>query len=80
MFNGRKTIMTRKEAKDLMSNRHKHINKSSLDVIDEIYDSFGTCIECKYGIKYNDNEVQCELDGIFHRLNFYCADFKKENK
>ena len=70
-------MITREEAKDLMSNRHKHINKSSLDVVDDIYDSLGTCIECK---KYSS----CIIPKLKHRYErantFYCADFIKDKK
>ena len=71
--------MTRDEAKDLMLNRHRHINKSSLDVVDEIYDSLGTCIECKKYI--NGSCIIPKLEHRYERANtFYCADFIRDNK
>ena len=49
-----------------------------IKLIDKIYESRGSCNECKYGGMKNNINSQCEVDGIFHPTTHYCAYFKRE--
>ena len=81
-------MITREDAKLLMKDRVRHINKSANDVIDEIYDSIGSCKECKFS-RTNDRDSLycCKLSAFnecYYYVNddWYCADFekRKDNK
>ena len=50
-------------------------------VIDEIYDSVGSCEKCEYSEKTTNTRWKCEwLDDIRVRPNFFCADYVRSKK
>ena len=66
-------MISREEAKQLMSMRHRYTNKSVNDVIDDIYNSIGSCETCGLRGKLQCNKLETEDNG-------YCDDYIKKEK
>jgi hypothetical protein len=74
-------MISREEAREKLFGNDA-IHDSPFDIVMEIYDSIGSCEECKWYTK--DGEVgaeipYCGLHGI-NKLpsNFFCSDFKRK--
>ena len=68
-------MINREKAKYKMQTRFNHINKSTNDVLDEIYNSVGLCSKC---LRYrNNNRSYCTLLGRAVKEDWFCADFKQ---
>ena len=79
-------MMTHKEAMDKVADKI-NINTESInyedivDLIIDIYESIGSCSQCKY-YKFVTKRVDkiCILQMMLHKEDFYCADFKPKEK
>ena len=73
-------MITREEAKYLMKNRYRYSNKTALDVVDEIYDSMGTCSKCIYFDGVDCNKLTCSyMDTVMpeDEETFFCSEYEK---
>jgi len=73
-------VISRENAKEMMFFSENWINNVVLKDIDRIYDSIGTCGECKHG-RIVDTKIYCPIMSHYaddyYELDWFCADFER---
>ena len=80
-------MISRDNAKSKLKNLTEHTNNklailvSARSVIDNIFDSVGSCETCEYSEKAINTRWKCEwIDGVRVNPKFFCADYVRSKK